>query len=202
MQDELMIANDVTLEVTPEEEDVHAFMVDGRKLRLRIKAVDPMIIMKARDAVKPPSRPTYQTKTATGKVETFPMDEESAADPATPSGKARWESYQEEKQDALLRQGLSVMRAWFYYGAEWLDPMPDWDWIEEQQALEIEVPSHTNPRIDEKLKKAHYLATKLGSKERERLMSLISRKGGVSEEAIAEAEAAFRGEVHSGQAGA
>lgn len=191
--------NDDSLVMTPETEDVHLIVLeDGARFRVRVKAVDPMIVMKARDAVKVPPRPTYTTKpTASGKSETFPLDEESAKD--NPRDKMRWSVYQEDRQNALLQQGLSVMRAWFYYGAELLDELPDMeDWVEEQLALEIEVPSHPNPRIDKKLKQAHFLATKLGMKEREALMSKISRKGGVTEEEIANAEAAFRGEVPAG----
>lgn len=181
---------DVVAETGPiVEEKPKDLFVTRRGLRIKLKSVDPMLIKKSQDSVKLPDRPTYQAETRSGKVETFPLDGVSAEQ--VPNGKARWLAYLETRNEAFSQRNDNMVRSFFYYGTEMIDPIPT-DWMEEQEALGIEVPTHQNPKIAEGLLRAHYLATHLNKDELGDLISAINRMMGVTEEDIQEAEAMFR----------
>lgn len=184
----------VTVPLTEEKADTSVF-VTRNGIRIKLHPVDPMTLKKAQDSVKTPKRPTYMAVTASGKKEEFPLDEVSAEQ--VPNGRQRWLAYMEDRIEAMGQKNDNLVRTIFYYGTELPDGMP-MDWVEEQAALGMELPSHTNPKIQEGLLRAHYLATHLNKTDLGNLIQAIMRQSGVSEEDIQEAEDSFRGEVRNG----
>lgn len=161
---------------------------NGRgKLWIELKPINPMLLRMAMSAVKIPKRPTYEAKTAGGRVEHHPLDEVSALD--NPSDNARWQMYIEEREEAMGERTNASMRATFYYGTVMTPPNNGWD--DEQEMLGIEVPSKPE------LRKAHYLMSTLTVADMNGLMRAITRNMGISEEGIEAAEDSFRGPVRN-----
>lgn len=177
-----------TIEVTSKQDDRYFTTKSG--LEIELLPVDPMKMKRARDSVRLPKRPTYETRTASGKVETWPLDEVSAEQ--VPNGKSRWQAYLQDREDALSEQNDKVVNAIFFFGTKIKGELPT-GWEAAQLAVGIDIPSHPDPAIDKELKKAHYLATELDTSDFRRLLSAIMRRSGASEEDIEEAEGTFRG---------
>lgn len=157
-------------------------------LKITIKKVPPMFLQKVMNSVELPKRPTYETKTISGRTEIWPMDKDAAAQ--TEHGVARWEYYQEELERARNTQNERVMSAAFLLGTEC--DVPDDGWEKRQQFLGLDVPDDPDAR------RAHYLMTELPSEDIAELMSRIFRSiEGVPEELINDAEASFRRSVRS-----
>lgn len=157
-------------------------------LEITVKAVDPVFVQRAMASVEMPKRPTYEAKTFGGRYEIHPMDAESAKQ--TIGGKALWDFYQERLTAAQLKQNDVTIKALFLLGTEC--ELPNNGWESKYRFLDILVPD--NP--DEK--RAFYLASELPVEDISGLTSAIMKLTGVSEEAIADAEAAFRGAVREG----
>lgn len=152
--------------------------------RIKLKPVQPMLISKAMDSVEVPKRPTYETKTASGKVQVQPYDEKVAEE--TEGGKTIWTYYQEELQRALGEQNNKVVTAILAVGTEFEIPAGG-SWREDQEALGIPIP--TNPI----LLRAHFLLTVLEDPaELNDITAKIMRLTGVSEEVIRQAEGTFQ----------
>ena len=157
-------------------------------LKVKVTPIPPMLLQKVMNSVPLPKRPTYETKTISGRTEDWPMDEESAAQ--TPHGKARWDFFQEETTAAQARQNEQVTMAAFLFGTECEIPEDGWD--EMQAFLGLEVPTQPDQR------RAHYLATELPAEDIAGLMQAVMGQLQLPEELVADAEASFQRAVRSG----
>lgn len=154
-------------------------------LEIEIKSVDPALIQRVMRSTPMPPRPVYEAKTFGGRVEFHPLDEESAAQ--TPGGQGQWDLYQEQLTEAQTEQNDRVIRALFLYGTDCI--VPDDGWVAMHEFLGMNVPT------DPEMRRAHYLSSELSAEDLAGVTSAIMKMTGVSEEAIADAEAAFRGAV-------
>lgn len=155
-------------------------------LRVKLKPVQPMLLNKVMTSVEVPKRPTYETKTISGRVQNLPMDAQAAKE--TPGGEVIWEYYQEETTRALTDQNNKVVTAILVMGTECTIPEDGWDVL--QVALGLTIPTQPD------LRRAHFLLTAIiDANELNDLIAKIMKLTGVSEEAIAEAEGAFRSSV-------
>lgn len=156
-------------------------------LEITLKTVDPSIIQQVMRSVPMPKRPTYEAKTFGGRYETHPLDEESAAQ--TPGGTAQWEAYQADLVQAQAEQNDRVTKALFMYGTDC--EVPENGWAAKHEFLGLYVP------VEPDMRRAHYLSSELSAEDLGNLITAIMRRTGVSEEAIADAEAAFRSAVRA-----
>jgi hypothetical protein len=148
---------------------------------IEITRINPMLLRMAMQAVHLPKRPNYETRLPSGRTETHPLDEVSAAE--NPRDQARWEAYSEEKEEAQGERTNVSMRATFYYGTKFSPPDNGWD--DEQRMLGIDVPTQ------KELRKAHYLMSILTVGDMNGLMRAITRNMTASEEAVQAAEDSF-----------
>lgn len=160
-------------------------------LKVKVSPIPPMLLQKVMNSVPMPKRPTYETKTISGRTEEWPMDAESAAQ--SPNGTARWEYYQEESQSAQAQQNEKVTMAAFLFGTECEIPEDGWDQM--QEFLDIRVPTDPDQR------RAHYLATELPAEDIAGLMQKVMGQLQLPEELVADAEASFQRAVRSGPEG-
>lgn len=155
-------------------------------LRIELLPVQPMLLNKVMTSIETPRRPTYETRTVSGKVQNLPMDEKAAKE--TPGGEVQWQYYLEETERALTEQNNRVVNAIFVMGTNFDIPEDGWDQI--QVAIGVEVP--TQPA----LRRAHFLITAISDPaELNEIISKIVRLTGVSEEVIAQAENTFQHSV-------
>jgi len=154
-------------------------------LEIEVKKVDPALIRKVMREIKMPQRPVYEAKTFSGRMEYHPLDEDSAKQ--TIGGQAKWDFYQEQLAEAQTEQNDRVIRALFLYGTDCV--IPENGWAERHEFLGMNVSD------DPDMRRAHYLSSELSAEDLADLTSAIMKLTGVSEEAIADAEAAFRGAI-------
>jgi len=154
-------------------------------LVIEVKKVDPALIQKVMRASPMPKRPVYEAKTFGGRIETHPLDEESAAQ--TPGGQDQWDYYQSELTEAQMAQNDRVINALFLYGTDCV--VPDDGWVARHEFLGMRVPQEPD------MMRAHYLSCELAAEDLAGVTSAIMKMTGVGEEAIADAEAAFRGAI-------
>jgi hypothetical protein len=128
-----------------------------------------------------PKRPQYEAKTLGGRIERHPLDEVSAKD--DPRDQARWESYLEEREEAITKRTDATTLALFAYGCDFEIPNTGWEVM--QELIGIEIP--TQPT----LRKVHYLETVLEPSDLQGLLSALTRKMGVGEAEVKEAEDTF-----------
>ena len=161
---------------------------DGQYAGLEIitKQVNPSMIQRVMASTEIPKRPTYETKTASGRVLVFPMDEQAAKE--TPGGENQWEYYQETLTNSRMEQNNKVVNALFLLGTECSLPSDGWEELDE--ALGLDVPEKEN------LKRAHFLMTHLQPRDIIGLTTDIMRETGVDEAVIQEAEDSFRDSVN------
>lgn len=162
----------------------------GSGLKVKLRPVELIKIKNVRDSIKIPKRPVYETRTFSGKTQTLAMDEESAKQ--VPGGEAIWELYTEDRRQALEEQNDRIMRALFYFGTE-IGEIPDTEWEEEQGIFGVETPTHSNEKINTRLRWVQYLISECKQKDLIGLSNAIMKVSGVTEEEIQEAEDAFRG---------
>lgn len=148
-----------------------------------------MLLQKVMNSVEMPKRPTYEAKTLSGRVEVWPMDNESATQ--LDHGESRWSYYQEELSKAQNVLNERVMNVAFLYGTE--VKIPENGWAEMQVMIGMEVP----PIEQMERRKAHYLATELSAEDVSGLMLALWRVIGTPEDVIAEAQGSFSGVVHN-----
>lgn len=155
-------------------------------LKVKLLPVQPMLVNKVMTSVEIPKRPTYETKSVSGRVQNLPMDEKAAKE--TPGGETLWLYYQEETERALTEQNNRVVNAILVMGTEFEVPEDGWDTIQELMGLDV-------PKIPA-LRRAHFLMTVITDPtELNELMSKIMRLTGVSEEVLAQAEGTFQRSV-------
>lgn len=156
--------------------------------KIKLLPVQPMLLNKVMTSVTIPKRPTYETRSISGKVQVHPMDEKAAKE--TPGGETMWVYYQEESESALSEQNSRVVNAIMVMGTEC--DIPQTGWQDKQRALGIEIPT------DPDLLRAHYLLTHISDPaELNEIISKIMRLTGVSEEVISQAEGSFQRSVRS-----
>lgn len=161
---------------------------NGTKVKLR--PVDLVKIKRVRDSVKLPKRPMYDTRTVTGRTQSFFLDEDSIDQ--VPNGKQIWEVYTETRREATEEQNDRVIRALLFHGTE-IGEIPDNDWEEEQALFGVETQTHENEKFNARLRWVEYLYATLGQRGLIGISNAIMRASGVTEEEIQEAEDAFRG---------
>jgi len=160
-------------------------------------AVSPFLLEKVRQSVFDRLRndgilidcPTYEVKTAAGNIEIHEHNERTAADPATAEKeKELWVKYQAGLKRASTEASEKVTEALLLRGVKF-DIPKDNGWKEEQEFLGIPIPEKAHEL------KLHYLTTELITSPADiiRLIAVVARHTGVSEEALAAAEASFRG---------
>lgn len=181
----------MTDEVKPYEmEEVYGFVQrDGKdfyvtKDRIWIRLLDfnPLLIRKAMKSSDLPKRPTYQVKTMGGRVETHPLDAVAAQD--DPKDLARWQMYLEDREEAINKRTDNTTMALFAYGTDF--EIPNTGWEEMQELIGIEIPTQTT------LRKVHYLETVLDPSDLQGLLAALTKRMGVSEAEVKEAEDSFR----------
>lgn len=157
-------------------------------LRIKLVPVQPMLLNKVMGSVEVPRRPTYETRSISGKVQNLPMDEKASKE--TPGGEVLWIYYIEETERALTEQNNRVITAILVMGTEF--DVPESGWQGKQIALGITIPT------DPDLLRAHYLLTNITDPaELNEIVAKIMRLTGVSEEVIAQAEGSFQRSVRS-----
>lgn len=164
---------------------------------LETMAVSPFLLEKVRQSVFDRLRddgilidcPTYEVKTAAGNVEIHEHNEKTIADQATSEEeKGLWEKYQAGLKQASTEASEKVTEALLLRGVKF-DLPKDNGWKEEQEFLGILIPEKSHEL------KLHYLTTELVKSPADiiGLIAAVTRHTGVSEEALAAAEASFRG---------
>lgn len=160
---------------------------DGRKIELR--RIDPVFLQSVISSVKMPKKPTYEARTASGRVETHPLDAEAAKD--NEEDQKKWDYYQEELARATTLQTEVSLRALFLEGT--VRPKKDFvpaDWQRRMRIIGIDL-----PKDDDELW-VTYLTFSLDADDIVAMSTIIMRMTGVSEEIIQEAEGSFRDPVH------
>ena len=158
---------------------------------IKVQGINPMKLQLAQQSVKIPAKPTYDVVTATGKKETFDLDEESAD--SVEYGMQylkRWETQRREKMD---EQNNASIRAIFKLGCRiinWGDQVSGWE--EDYAELGVEIPEKQRDR------EVFYLMHELSGKEFTDLLNRVMLKSGASEDDIKKAEESFRGPVPTG----
>jgi hypothetical protein len=158
------------------------YYVTKDRLWIRLIAFNPLLVRKAMKGTELPKRPQYEAKTLGGRIERHPLDEVSAQD--DPRDKARWESYLEERDEAITKRTDATTLALFAYGCDF--EIPDTGWEVMQELIGIEIPTQST------LRKVHYLETVLEPSDLQGLLSALTRKMGVGEAEVKEAEDTFR----------
>lgn len=155
----------------------------AKGLHVKLLPVQPMLLNKVMTSVQVPRRPTYETRTISGKTQLLPMDEKASKE--TPGGEVLWTYYLEETESALSEQNNRVVNAILVMGTEF--DVPSTGWQDIQIAMGISIPT------DKNLLRAHYLLTMIvDPAELNEIISKIMRLTGVSEEVIAQAEGTFQ----------
>lgn len=157
------------------------------KFVFKLKSVRPGLFQRAVQ-VEFPVAPTYETRTATGKIEKLPLDEASIQ---TKEDKDRWERYNEQMQQMRIAQNEKMERVLFGLGVEQFT-IPDdimEEWQLELQVLGIYLPE--NP-VEQRIL---FLSTWLSLEDKTNLIKAIMSLSGVGEATIAEAEKTFRPEL-------
>lgn len=149
--------------------------------RIEVFKVSPSLVQKVISSVKPVKRPTYETKTFSGRVEVHPMDEVVAEQ--TPGYQGVWDQYIEDKAEVEAERNERLATVLLSRGTRYSLPS---GWEEEHEALGLIIPTEPNA------KRAHYLAVELDPEDLNDLVKEILRLTGITEEKIKEAEASFR----------
>lgn len=149
--------------------------------RIEVFKVSPSLVQKVIQSVKTVKRPTYETRTFSGRVEVHPMDEVVAQQ--TPGYQGVWDQYLEDKAEMEAERNERLATVLLSRGTKYALPT---GWEEEHEALGITVPTEPNA------KRAHYLAVELDPEDLNDLVKEILRLTGITEEKIKEAEASFR----------
>lgn len=152
-----------------------------------LKSVRPGLFQRAVQ-VEFPTPPTYEARTATGRIEKLPLDEASIQ---TKEDKERWERYTEQMQQMRIMQNEKMERVLFGLGVEQFT-IPDEimaEWELELQVLGIYMPENPVER------RILFLSTWLSLEDKTNLIKAIMALSGVGEATIAEAEKTFRPEL-------
>lgn len=168
----------------------------GDGATLETVAVSPFLLEKVRRSVFDRLRgdgilidcPTYEVKTAAGNIEIHEHNEKTISDQATSEEeKELWEKYQAGLKQASTEASEKVTEALLLRGVKFNLPK-DNGWKEEQEFLGITIPEKQHEL------KLHYLTTELVKSPADiiGLIATVTRHTGVSEEALAAAEASFR----------
>lgn len=151
---------------------------------IEYKGISPFKLQLLQGQTVVPDKPTYTVTTATGKKETFYIDEEVA--PTIDFGKQIWNTYQENRIKALETQNTKVTEAIFRMGAKIISWGNVEGWQEDYVDLGITLPE--KPRDLE----VFYLKNELTGTEITTLLNSIMKLSGVSEDDIKKAEETFR----------
>lgn len=154
---------------------------------IRYQGISPFKLQLVQGLVLLPEKPTYTIKTATGKSETFFLDEEVA--PTIEYGLQIWRTYLENKQSALDLQNKRSTEAIFRMGCKIVSWGNVGSWKEDYLDLGIPLPEK------ERDLEVFYLQNELNGKEIQELLGLVMKQSGASEEDVKKAEETFRGEV-------
>ena len=149
--------------------------------KIEVFKVSPTLVQKVIQSVKMPRRPTYETRTFSGRVEVHPMDEIVAQQ--TPGYQGLWDQYIEDKNEVEAERNERLATVLLSRGTRYKTPE---GWEEEHAALGVVVPTEPNA------KRAHYLAVEMDPADLNDLVKEILRLTGITEEKIKEAEASFR----------
>lgn len=149
--------------------------------KIAVFKVSPSLVQKVISSVKTVKRPTYETKTFSGRVEVHPMDEVVAQQ--TPGYQGVWDQYVEDKAEMEAERNERLATVLLSRGTRYDLPS---GWEEEHEALGLVIPTEPNAR------RAHYLAVELDPEDLNDLVKEILRLTGITEERIKEAEASFR----------
>lgn len=149
--------------------------------RIGVFKVSPSLVQKVIQSVKLPRRPTYETRTFSGRVEVHPMDELVAQQ--TPGYQGLWDQYVEDKNEAEAERNERLATVLLSRGTRYTLPT---GWEEEHEALGLVLPTEPNAR------RAHYLSVEMDPADLNDLVKEVLRLTGITEEKIKEAEASFR----------
>lgn len=163
--------------------------VTSKKVVVRYQGISPFKLQLSQKSVVIPEPPTYTVTTATGKKETFFMDEEAA--PTLEYGKQILANYNRDKLKAMEEQNEKGIKAIFMLGCRVIDWGESVGWEEEYEILGYPIPE--KPRE----KECFYLQHELTGKEITELMKLVMSQSGATEETIKSAESSFRPETLS-----
>lgn len=150
--------------------------------KIEVFKVSPTLVQKVIMSVKVPRRPTYETRTFSGRVEVHPMDEVVAQQ--TPGYQGVWDQYVEDKAEAEAERNERLATVLLSRGTKY--KLPE-GWEAEHEALGVVIPVEPNAR------RAHYLSVELDPPDLNDLVKIILALTGITEDKIKEAEANFRG---------
>ena len=170
--------------------------VTATGVELTLKRISPLLLGKITASVEMPSRPTYEAQTVAGEIETHEHNETTLE---TDEDRAAWQKYLIDsalaQQEVNTRVTLLLFRRGIDYEA--LELPEDEHWIEEQEALGVEVPTDPLER------KIHYMETEAFTSRDEikRLTVRLMAMTDVPEEVLAAAERSFRDPMEGEAAG-
>lgn len=173
------------------EQDKYVFVTDdGREIRLR--KADAFFIQSVQRSVTMPKKPTYETKTAGGRVEVRPMDKLAAEQ--TEGGLELWRQYEQDYAEATTTLMERSTRAVLLDGTV----RPDGEFITDKWRARMRAVNVPLAEDEDELW-LQYLIFSLTGEEILRISGKIMRLLGVAEEVIAEAEETFHSPVHAEQ---
>lgn len=162
--------------------------VTSKGVKVELIKIPPFKLMLVQDVVKIPKPPKYEISTATGKVESYYMDEQVAEE--IEHGTKKWQMYLEERAEAetaLNRKAMEMLLSWGTRILDWGTVQPDW--VDDYTSIGMDVPE------DEKGRARFYLTHELDAEDLTAIQNRILQMSGVQEKEIQEAEDSFRGEV-------
>ena len=161
--------------------------VTTRGIEIEALTIPMMLDDKINSAHPDPEPPTYEVAALGGVVEHHPLTEQSAE---TPEEKALLADWQKRKAEARDARNRGFMRLVMLRGIRFDMPQDD-TWIEEHKLLGVTVPEGAVER------RLHYIETEVfGSvADYQEITRLVMEESGVSEEAVKQASALFRGNV-------
>lgn len=177
--------------LSPESVD-ELVLKDGTTIKLR--DVDPLFIQTVINSVQFPKRPTYTVTLASGREESYPMDEQVAEQ--SPELEPQWKAYVQGTQQAEAEQMKRMTRAIILDGTVIPDTWEDRAWERRMKIVGIDIPDDPEERW------VMYLESKMTTAESVALTGKIMRRTGVPEEFVTAAEDSFRDSLHGEREGA
>lgn len=164
-----------------------------RGIEIEVLSIPMMLVDKINSAHPDPEPPTYEVAALGGVVERHPLTEQSAETPEEKALLADWLKRKAEAKDARNR---GFMRLVMLRGVKF-DMPQDGAWVEEHEFLGVTVPEGAVER------RLHYIETEVfGSvADYREITRLVMEESGVSEAAIEQASALFRGDMERDAAG-
>lgn len=153
-------------------------------IEVKLNVIDYVAISDIVDSVEIPEKPTYTTRTVSGREEKFPLDDEVVEQ--SPEYAEVWKEWKINYSNALREQSKRSARAIFLDGTT---PPEDWydaKWERRMKLIGYKLPTDPDERW------LLYLETGIGKEEAAELVIAVMRLTTLPEEVIQAAEGTFR----------